>query len=909
MKSRCLRALALVIVSVAAASAAAQTPHLPMPIDPRHSAEAGWLAKEVIATRSLDDMTRRENWVFQGTGKLTFLPSTNHPARIPALRVDMDMFTRIPAPTRSKLSSVNLKRAFTGENWSDYNRISFWVRPQLSGFPMLPIQIVLHNDGKEKVPDAYYREGIHYVTLENDKWQQVVWEITPLARDKVTSLEIGYWVNKMLAAPTDRVAFEIGSVELQRVTPDHYEGWKVAPGKIAYSHTGYQSGSQKTALASGLSARRFSLIRIGDGTSEKVVLEKPVQTVNTRFGEFQRIDFSEVRDAGSYVIAAGDVRTRLFRIDDNVWKGTLWKTINFFYAERCGYAVPGHHGVDHKDWFATLGDRKIVMNGGWHDAGDLSQGVINTGEATYAMFALAEQLMARGGEPELSRRLIEEAKWGLDWVLKVRFPGGYRIAFASHNLWSNGIIGDEDDRSREAKNNPNANYIAAAAEAIAYRVLKRTDPVLAARSLATAEEDWRFAIAGTEGPGTWHTPAFAASPVELAGIGILASLELHSVTGKKQYADKGFELARIIVASQQKSFVGTTFPLAGFFYTGPDRDTLFHQFHRGNDQAPIIGLSRLVAEFPRHEDWMSWYSVVALYSEYQKKSSRATAPWGVLPAYVYHDREFLQVPEKGALHMATRDAFRDQVLNGMPMGGGYYLKAFPVWFARRGNYGVLLSQAKALSAASQLRGDRLGLELAQTQAQWIVGRNPFVQSTMYGEGYDWAQQYNVSSGDMVGSLPVGMQSRGNTDLPYWPSQNMYVYKEVWIHPASRWLWLMQDLAGPTSSDDSTPIAAGAALKFAVVSETSAKGEVTINLEASGSGVHTFSVRAENLVTNPVARSVSLRPGKSQKLQWRTPILSTSAPWVAVVIPDGDVKRRREVLGSLPRFAGKHVTEL
>jgi hypothetical protein len=30
-------------------------------------------------------------------------------------------------------------------------------------------------------------------------------------------------------------------------------------------------------------------------------------------------------------------------------------------------------------------------------------------------------------------------------------------------------------------------------------------------------------------------------------------------------------------------------------------------------------------------------------------------------------------------------------------------------------------------------------------------------------------------------------------LPYWPSQNMYVYKEVWVHPASRWLWLMVDL--------------------------------------------------------------------------------------------------------------------
>ena len=56
-----------------------------------------------------------------------------------------------------------------------------------------------------------------YVTLSNNQWQQIVWEIDPLPRDRITMIEIGYWVNKMLAAPTDRVAFEIGRVELQRV--------------------------------------------------------------------------------------------------------------------------------------------------------------------------------------------------------------------------------------------------------------------------------------------------------------------------------------------------------------------------------------------------------------------------------------------------------------------------------------------------------------------------------------------------------------------------------------------------------------------------------------------------------------------------------------------------------------------
>ncbi|HLE57302.1 MAG TPA: hypothetical protein VJB15_09475, partial [Rhodothermia bacterium] len=173
----------------------AQPPAMPMPIDYQSSAEFGWTSKKVLATRTVEPMTEAANWVFQGTGKLSFLSATGAVGRS-ALRVDMDMFTDKPAPTRNGLSSVNLRRPFAGEDWTQYNRISFWIRPLVSGFPMLPIVIVLHNDGQVKVPDAYYREGIHYVTLQNDKWQQVNWEITPLARDKVTAIEIGYWVNK-----------------------------------------------------------------------------------------------------------------------------------------------------------------------------------------------------------------------------------------------------------------------------------------------------------------------------------------------------------------------------------------------------------------------------------------------------------------------------------------------------------------------------------------------------------------------------------------------------------------------------------------------------------------------------------------------------------------------------------------
>ncbi len=859
-----------------------------LPIDMVHSADAGWLAKPVLASRVLDDITDSSRWRFTGTGALTFPSSTQEGMRF--MRVDMRMFRDQPAPTRNNLSSVNLQRPVPGEDWRAYNRLSIWMRADVAGFPMLPLQIVMRNEGAERVPDRYNREGMHFVTLAGNKWQQIVWEIEPLARDRVTMLEIGYWVNKMLAAPGDRVGFEIGRVELQRVAPDAHTGWALAAGKVAFSHTGYQSGFSKSAVVNAPAAPEFELLRMNGGARPESVLRKPTQPVRTRLGEFARMDFSEINAPGSYAIRSGGTTTRPFRIGADAWDQSIWATLNFFYGERCGYAVPGSHGVDHLDWFATHGDQRITMAGGWHDAGDLSQGVINTGEATYAMFALAEQLAARGGDTALVTRLIEEATWGLDWVLRVRFAGGFRISFASHNLWTDNIAGTADDRSREARNNPNANYIAAAAEAIAYRVLKQRDPERAARSLKTAEDDWRYAIVGVEGPSTWHTPAFAATQLELAGIGVTASLELFRATGKQQYADKAVELARVITASQQKTPVGRAFPLAGFFYTGPERDTLFHQFHRGNDQAPIVALGQLVEMLPAHPDWMRWYSTLVLYAEYQKTSAAVTAPYDVLPAYVYREADVWEVPDSGALHLATRASYRAQVRAGLAMGDGWYLRTLPVWFARRGNYGILLSQAKALAATARLRGDSAGVDLAQKQAQWIIGRNPFAQSTMYGVGYDWVQQYSVSSGDFVGALPVGMQSRGDSDLPYWPSQNTFVFKEVWVHPSARWLWLMADLKGPPEPRPSP------ALEWRVSSARAANGDVKLRVTATGRGVHRFELRGENLTVNQAVKQVTLQRGRAMTLEWTARPQRDDSAWVAAVIADGNTGRPRDVHG-------------
>ena len=134
-----------------------------------------------------------------------------------------------------------------------------------------------------------------------------------------------------------------------------------------------------------------------------------------------------------------------------------------------------------------------------------------------------------------------------------------------------------------------------------------------------------------------------------------------------------------------------------------------------------------------------------------------------------------------------------QIKSGFKVAEGVYLKRFPVWSTFRGNNGVLLSQTKALSAAARLLNDRELAELTQRQLEWVVGRNPFCQSLMYGEGYDYQPQYTAMSGDMAGSLPVGIQTRADGDAPYWSTMNCYNHKEVWVHPSARWLAILEDL--------------------------------------------------------------------------------------------------------------------
>ena len=111
------------------------------------------------------------------------------------------------------------------------------------------------------------------------------------------------------------------------------------------------------------------------------------------------------------------------------------------------------------------------------------------------------------------------------------------------------------------------------------------------------------------------------------------------------------------------------------------------------------------------------------------------------------------------------------------------------------------------------------------------------------------------------------------------------YPIVWVHPSARWLWLMADVMA-------TPRRATTGLR---VTTSEVGGVVTIRLTGIDSVVRSVELRAENLVVAQPVRPVRLVEGV-MTVEWRARVRVAGDGWVAVVVPDGDVARRVEVVG-------------
>ena len=289
--------------------------------------------------------------------------------------------------------------------------------------------------------------------------------------------------------------------------------------------------------------------------------------------------------------------------------------------------------------------------------------------------------------------------------------------------------------------------------------------------------------------------------------------------------------------------------------------------------------------FPNDPEWMEWYAAVALYCEYQKQPARATEP------YASYRLTSTTKTNGGNRRRATATVPAAKCIGAKCSTEWRWAatttsRPFPSGSPAAATTACCSPRQRDWPRSPGCVATQCG-ELALAELQWVVGRNPFAQSTMWGEGYDFEPQYSVSVGDIVGALPVGMMTRDNGDLPYWPASNTYVFKEVWVHPSARGSRSWRNvLARPRPEP----------FPFTVTERAAPGGGIEIAVEASGQGRHSFSVRSDNLTVEGGPREFELRPGVPGRLTWKARVKSADAPWFAVVIADGDVSHRREISG-------------
>ena len=269
--------------------------------------------------------------------------------------------------------------------------------------------------------------------------------------------------------------------------------------------------------------QRYAVINVATG--EAVFTGRPTSWKNGKTDDVSgdrvwHFDFSQVRSPGRYVVRDLDrnVSSFQFRIASDVYKPVLKTAFKSLYLQRAGfekipqYAGPWADRASHlgkgQDPQARLFNRKQDasterdLRGGWYDAGDYNK--YTSWTANYITGLLGAYLEnpnvwtddfdipeSGNGTPDL----LDEVKWGLDWLERMQNPDGAMLSVMS--LSEGSPPSAAKGQSLYGPPNTSATVTSAGAFAIAAKVYRRVPgfEADAKRYASRADKAWRWAEA------------------------------------------------------------------------------------------------------------------------------------------------------------------------------------------------------------------------------------------------------------------------------------------------------------------------------------------------------------------------------------------------------------------------------
>jgi len=207
------------------------------------------------------------------------------------------------------------------------------------------------------------------------------------------------------------------------------------PAWIRVNQLGYPCQGIKVAVWASKETFTPSSFQLIDAATGKPVYRGATGISYGAYGPFARtlrLNFTPVTMPGRYYIECGQTISPVFRIDNQVYTGAADFLLNYLRQQRSGYNPFLKDSCHTKDGFTLYGPMPdtthIDVAGGWHDATDYLQYVTTSANATYHLLAAYRDFPGVFGDRHLANGLdgsngeadvLDEAKWGLDWLLKM----------------------------------------------------------------------------------------------------------------------------------------------------------------------------------------------------------------------------------------------------------------------------------------------------------------------------------------------------------------------------------------------------------------------------------------------------------------------------------------------------------
>ena len=207
---------------------------------------------------------------------------------------------------------------------------------------------------------------------------------------------------------------------------------------IRINQLGYTPNGVKVAVWCSKEEKEISNWELVNSESKKIVASGAAGKSFGTYGPFKqtfRLNFSSFKKPGRYYLQAGGAQSPEFTIGEDVYKGTADFCLRYMRQQRSGFnpylkdSCHTHDGYTLYGAKAGLTDSThIDVSGGWHDASDYLQYSTTSANATYHLLmayrdfpkVFTDEKQANGLDGKNGMAdVLDEAKWGLDWLLKM----------------------------------------------------------------------------------------------------------------------------------------------------------------------------------------------------------------------------------------------------------------------------------------------------------------------------------------------------------------------------------------------------------------------------------------------------------------------------------------------------------